>query len=1014
MAFRIWYLLLGPAVLAFQAQAQVRMEVACRDMVLAPGESARVACTPIGESGGRFRYRWDAADVRHLRLLSSTASIAPTVSVPVGFASPVPLAFTLRVETPGGRVVGRTTLRITVRCGLQMPGCSDKRRLPAFAPPQVDCPATLHVRELESATIACHATDPAVGGSASLRYRWHNHANPLRLSSMDVLNPVVMAPPVPAGRGMLAFPLKLAVTSVRSQLVTNAQVDVVVEARDPYLECPDAVSADAGETVVLACRGVDPLGGAATYVWSGLWGTSTAFLEATDVLQPAFAAPWVERDTTFRYVVRMVASGRTAQHRVSVQVRARPPSTTDSAGCRALTVHETQVRPIACEVPAGHHLRWSGPLGPGAPKINDGMLTAPEVDADTVFVYAIEFCRDGGVACMPGNPWRVTVRNNQPPAVTCTQVYDTYSGEPDLLFQCAVSGGTAYSYAWTGTDLNRLSATDVLSPTFDVPAQVAERQSYAYTLTVTDAIIGDASTDVRVVVRKRGQVSLACSGQLEYFVYAGTADFPLETACVASGAPIPGAEYVHRWRARSNADDIGQLSATAVQEPIFTVPDAMDAAHTYQYAYIASARFADPAFVEVNVTVRPFPGAFDMSISTAAVHFGSQHAGGRVTLDAITGGISAKVSGAHSMGRMILSSDKDVDAEVEMIAGVLRHQDDLAVLPLLPAWSVATACKAPSAEALSSEYATLALRQEEGACAVLNLGGTLDLAEAPAGRYAGTLDVVVRAGDVQETFKVPVHVAVVDPRSAVTAGAQGVRLGDAKTPGLTEQQAVSIHPRRALLTPDQPFGRFTLSNPSLVEQEISVRPVFGYAEAGADLSGNTIRTAPTEAVGDLGAALLAYPKVFTLGPGETRRVQYAIREDVELEDRAYATQLEFSSRPRRFVRADRLPEPDVPGRLAHVVLRLPGIYLPTWRAASVSATLVSAAGTMLLEAEGGPFAGTVILRNSDGEELARRDIVLLTRTIVRWSLDSAPAGEVTLHFVARHGDVPPPVTVLWE
>ena len=1007
-------LILGACFFAPALWAQVPGAVTCRDLRMAPGETAQLQCTVHGGDDIGYTYRWDSEEVHHLRLLSNPAVYAPLFSAPAQMKAPLRIVYTLFVETPKGLLWGQAPLYVEVRPTCVLPdGCERQPSIPEHRPPQVHCPATLHLYELEMASIACQATDPVTGTSASLHYMWRVAGGGMSVSPRDVSNPTVVAPPIPIGAGPRSFPLTLIVTSRRSQLTAHAEVAVVVEARNPYLECPADVSVEAGASAVLACQGVNLQGGGATYAWTGLWGTSTDPLSATAGAAPTFTAPLVSRDTTFHYVVRMQSSASSARHRVSVHIRGMPLAS-GLESCEALYLFEQERKPLPCHLPVGHHFRWRGPTGPQAPHISQRTITAPPVDADTVFTYYLEVCPDHGGACTAGTPWVVTVLNRRPPALTCPKAHDTYAGEADLLLHCAVSGGTSYTYAWTGSDTDRLSAVDVLSPTFDVPSQVADDQRFAYTVTVTDAFIGTASTGVQVLVRKRGAVELECD-QLEYFVYAGSADLPLQPQCSIAGAPEPQATYMHRWQARSAVEDAAQLSATNVRNPIFAVPDTLTASYTYQYTYTVGARYADPASVEVSVTVAPFPAAFDMTVRTVAVHFGDQSVGQQVTLDPMTRRISDKVRGAHSVGHMIFASDQAVDADVELSGGMLYHQDGAAVLPLEPQWSLSVSCLAPASEALQSTYAVVVLRAEAGGCMVLHFGGTLDLRQAVPGPYAGNLDVVVRSGDVHDTYFVPVYASVVAPQRLVTTGPQGTVIGSAEEQRMTDIQNFSIHPHRVILTSERPYGAFTLSNPSVITQEISVQPVFGFVEALADRSGETVVLAPTEAVGDLGAVLLFYPKVFTLGPGQTQYVHYALREDVPLPKTAYATSLEFSSRPRRYVRTDRLPLPDDSLRVAHVTLRIQSAYLPDQGATQIEATLLSAdRGLLLLETADGPYDGEIVATDSAGNELGRRQLLLLTSRILQWSLEPQPAGDIMLQFVTQQGSAPPPVTVQWE
>lgn len=979
-------LLLGLLLPLSALQAQEAPTVVCPPLQLTAGETAPMPCTVRG--AGAVVYRWESAEGRHLRRLSSLSVLRPLFTAPSEVTRPLRVTYTLVMETVGGAPLGQALVQVAVRPRTE--GSGNGAPILAHGPLQVTCPPTLVLHAGERRALACRASDPS---GAPLRYTWQGD---LSIVPRAVPHPTVVAPQVLPDQGPRTFPLTLTVTSERSRRTAHAQVTVTVLPRDLSLSCPTRLAVDAGAAVVLACHSPDA---AATYRWTGLWGTSVAPLSRTDLLAPTFTAPPLTQAKVFDYVVRMQSGGRFAQHRVTVQVRPLP---VDVLSCAPLTLPALARRPLPCHVPAGHRLRWRNLAGPSAPHLTPQHVTAPWVEADTTFIYPVEACPVRGGPCVRGGPWNVTVQRQKPPAVSCTANHDTYAGEADLVLHCSTSGGTALTYAWTGTDTERLSATDVLTPTFDVPGQVAEDTDYAYTLTVTDPFTGAVDTEVHILVRPRGVVTLDCD-RLEYFVHAGSADFSLQPACTLAGAPEGG--YVHRWYAHS-ARDAARLSDTQVRHPRFAVPDTLVAPTTYVYIYAAAAQYADPGSVEVHVNVTPFPAAFDMTVRTTALDFAEQAAGGQVTLDPVTGHLSAKVRGAHAVGRMILVSDAVVEAGVELAGGRLHPQSGGAPLSLTPRWAVSVACVAPAAETLASGYATIQLGADRGGCRVVHFGGVLDLRHAVPGPYAGTLDVILRNGAVQETFLMPVSVRVVAPHRTVTTGPQGTHVGPEGRPRMTAVQQVRIHPPRALLTTAQPYGTFTLHNPSMVTQEISVQPVFGYTEARADGAGETVVQVPTAAVGDLGSALVIYPKVFTLGPAETRQVHYALREDARLAGGAYATFLEFGSRPRRYVRTDQLPTPDDSARVAHVTLRIQGAYIPAQTADRIMVSRLPD-DRLLLEATGGPFEGTVIATDATGREVGRRRLLLLTTRMVRWPLE----GGVTLRFVTSQGAAPPPVNL---
>ena len=71
--------------------------------------------------------------------------------------------------------------------------------------------------------------------------------------------------------------------------------------------------------------------------------------------------------------------------------------------------------------------------------------------------------------------------------------FSVYEGSEDFALDCAATGapaGSEYVYVWTArgstsnTDL-LVSGTDGPTPTFDVPEEVDEDETYEYTLTVS-------------------------------------------------------------------------------------------------------------------------------------------------------------------------------------------------------------------------------------------------------------------------------------------------------------------------------------------------------------------------------------------------------------------------------------------------------------------------------------------------------------------------------------------------
>ena len=131
-------------------------------------------------------------------------------------------------------------------------------------------------------------------------------------------------------------------------------------------------------------------------------------------------------------------------------------------------------------------------------------------------------------------------------------------------------------------------------------------------------------------------------------------------------------------------------------------------------------------------------------------------------------------------------------------------------------WSLAESCEQLSSQAIGSLYTEVTLSEE--ACRLLRFGGELDLTDVPSGHYAGSMDLILRSGESEETHSVEVDVTVIPAQQVITIGPRGVRFSTSRElpAGLTEEQNLSIYPHVAFLTEEKPHGVFELSNPSLI------------------------------------------------------------------------------------------------------------------------------------------------------------------------------------------------------
>ena len=744
---------------------------------------------------------------------------------------------------------------------------------------------------------------------------------------------------------------------------------------------------------------------------------------------------------------------------------------TDTGSCslRGLGRHCVRVRHPALRVTTpqyayawtarGDHIRYVDLLS--ATDIASPVFFVPdEVTEDETYEYLLTVSAENAESAT--EEVTVTVLNKGTLAVVCTDTSPAvYEGSDDFALECEASGAPGddpqYTYAWTArgiiSDTDLLSNVDIASPVFFVPDEVTEDETYEYLLTVSAENAESATAEVTVTVLNKGTLAVVCT-DTSPAVYEGSDDFALE--CEASGAPGDDPQYTYAWTARGIISDTDLLSNVDIASPVFFVPDEVTEDETYEYLLTVSAENAESATAEVTVTVldRALPPVVDttppvtessapevtepsslgVTVSASPLCFGVQASQTEVSLDPLTDQISTRVSGPYHAGRMTLSpggaafeENGEMALSINLVSPVLLKREEGAgtsSIVLVPAWSFAQSCEQLSSQSAESLYTEITLT--EGACRLLRFGGKLNLVDVPSGRYTGSLDIVLRSGEREETYSVEVEVTVVSAQRVITIGPGGVRFSTSRElpAGLTEEQNLSIYPDVAFLTEEKPHGVFELSNPSLVPLEVSVSARFGYTEATGDGHEVVVRDTSLSRLGDLSRVVNIHPGVLVLQPGEKGLVRYGVKAGAlaSMGEKGYAAFFDVVSEPRQYVRSDRMPEEVVGERTARVTMRVPGVYVPGEGASELRAELssvsygVSMSATFLVETPDRPFAGEVVAYDGEGVELGRRKTLVYTRSRVRIPLDRMPEEDaVFLRFVSREsGRVPDPVSVEWN
>ena len=429
---------------------------------------------------------------------------------------------------------------------------------------------------------------------------------------------------------------------------------VTVTVRDtgppaPVITCNDSKVHEGASDFTLDCSVTDEPSGA-TYAWTARGSTSdTDDLSSTTILKPTFDVPDnVDADTDYEYTVTLSASGISdVTEDVTVTVLEKPDIT---VRCGFLNPFyfviegdgDTRLSCRASGAP-GDDPQYTWSWSPTT-RLTDYDTATPtfdvpdNVDRDTTWTYTVTASAanaEDGTAEV-----KVTVQNPVGVGVTCFDV-EVYEAADDFTLDCIEFYVTASgfdleeaqastTFEWTARgstpDTDRLSATNVETPTFDVPDAVDSNETYEYTLKISGPHFEDAADDITVTVLNldSSDPSISCT---DSEVYEGAADFTLN--CSVANEPS-GATYA--WTARGSTSDTDDLSSTTILKPTFDVPDDIDetggADKDYEYTVTLSASGIDDITEDVTVTILEKPdivpcGSFSSGFYVFTVYEGA-------------------------------------------------------------------------------------------------------------------------------------------------------------------------------------------------------------------------------------------------------------------------------------------------------------------------------------------------------------------------------------------------------
>ena len=1040
------------------------LSVACTDPGSVYEGSADVAfdCEASGAPGGSsYSYAWTArGDTLDTVLLSATDGPAPTFLVPDEVDSDETYEYAL---TASARNAESATAFVTVTVlnrGALALACAD--------------PGSVYEGSADI-TLDCSASGAPEGSDYS--YAWTARggtADTDLLSATDNPSPTFYVPD--AVDVTTDYEYLLTVSAANAEDAA-AFVTVTVLNRGPLsVVCADPPSVYEGsEDFALDCSILGDTGDADyTYEWTARGATpNTDELSATNISSPTFDVPdALDATTTYEYLLTARAANvedATAEVTVTVLNRgtlavvcADPVSVYEGSADIAFDCS-------ASGAPAGSNYTYAWTargdtqdtsLLSATDVASPTFYVPDEIESDEMYTYRLTVSTSAGNIDAGTFDLTVNVYNSNDLEVVCTD-RTVYEGSPPFRLQCTASGGPpGVLHEWDWSPDTNLTGPRIRTPVFTVPTNVESDMTFTYTATVTAGSML-ATGELTVTVLNRSVLSVACADPGS--VYEGSENITFD--CSASGAPGDNPQYTYAWTARGGTANTDLLIAgTDGPSPTFAVPDEVEEDETYEYTLTVSADNAEDASEEVAVTVldravappsEPVsppvdsppvasssarepsdPSALGVTISASSLDFGVQSAQTQVSLDPMTDGISTYVSGPYHAGRMTLSpggseenlsEGEEMNLSIEIASSVLLKRADAieaASIVLAPSWSLAESCEQLSSQTIGGLYTEVTL--SEDACRLLRFGGELDLTDVPSGQYTGSMDLILRSGEREETHTVEVDVTVIPAQQVITIGPRGVRFSTSRElpAGLTEEQNLSIYPDVAFLTEEKPHGVFELSNPSLIPLEVSVSARFGYTEATENGREVVVEDASGSHLGDLSQVVDIHPGVLVLQPGEKGLVRYGVKEGAlaAMVEKGYAAFFDMVSEPRQYVRSDQMPEEVSGDRTARVTMRVPGVYVPGEGASQLRATLLSISyvgslsATFLVETQDHPFVGEVVAYDGDGRELGRRETLVYTRSRVRIPLDRMPEeGAVFLRFSPRgSGRVPEPASIQWD
>ena len=603
----------------FSDAGRATVEVTVRDTDTSPPETPGITCIdpdPVYEGADDITldcsvtdepsgatYAWTGTDIANR--LSSSTILKPAFDVPDNVDADTDYEYTVTLSASG---IDDVTEDVTVKV-------LNKRAL------SVACATPSPVYEgSEDFALDCAASGAPAGSDYAYEWTARGGGDTSRLSSTTVEKPTFEVPE--EVDATTTYEYLLTVSAANAEDAT-AEVTVTVLNRGALaVICADPGSVYEGsEDFAFDCSASGaPAGSDYAYEWTARGSTANTdlLIAGADGPAPTFDVPEeVDATTTYEYLLTASAeNAEDARAEVTVTVLNRgalsvvcvdPPSVYEGSEDFALDCS-------ASGAPAGSDYAYEWTARGSTP--NTFRLSAADIASPTFYVpdaleetttYEYLLTARAENAEDARAEVTVTVLNRGALAVICADPGSVYEGSEDVAFDCAASGapaGSGYTYAWTArnstanTDL-LVAGTDGPAPTFAVPEEVDEDETYEYTLTVSAGNAESATAEVTVKVLNLGYIALVCASPP--LVYEGSEDFALD--CSVSGDTGDNVDYAYEWTAIGSTTNTDLLSAADIASPTFSVPEEVDATTTYEYLLTARAANAEDATAEVTVTV---------------------------------------------------------------------------------------------------------------------------------------------------------------------------------------------------------------------------------------------------------------------------------------------------------------------------------------------------------------------------------------------------------------------------